>query len=223
MLDQHAAGAVPLTDPQGFNSAVAELPMIDRGGVVPYAVLWSGEHVEETPVIERRGLVGVSFADESVVDRDRGVLWERAAWGPGQGRPDFGKLHPLRQRRAMHRLLCQVCAQPADADEGALWLLAEDQVTARGWPRSVDTAHPPLCPPCALASTRVCPWLRNGYLAARARSRVCGVFGTRYRIGIRGLVAIDDAFVSFNDPAIRWTVATQLARTLRDCTVVDLG
>jgi hypothetical protein len=83
-------------------------------------------------------------------------------------------------------------------------------------------SHPPLCPPCALASTRVCPWLRNGYLAVRARSRVCGVFGTRYRAGSHDLVAVDDALVTFDDPAIRWTVATQLARTLHDITIIDL-
>jgi hypothetical protein len=49
------------------------------------------------------------------------VLWQRTALGWQGGRPEFGRVHPLRQRRAMLRLLFQVCGGPADQmDNGVL-------------------------------------------------------------------------------------------------------
>jgi hypothetical protein len=98
----------------------------DRRSVVPYVTEWSEEQKPPFVVVERPGM-GIAYADESLVDRDsNGVLWFRMASRPGIGRPVFGKVHPLRQRRAMRRLLCQVCAGPADrTDDGVLWLMRD--------------------------------------------------------------------------------------------------
>ena len=70
---------------------------------------------------------GIAFADETAADRDSdGILWTRITSQPGCGRPQFAVIHSLRQRRAMRRLLCQVCGQPADRNpEGVLWLLPD--------------------------------------------------------------------------------------------------
>ncbi|SDC27287.1 hypothetical protein [Actinokineospora iranica] len=74
----------------------------DRGGmVVPYVTTWSGEDWVRFPrVVERRGGMGIGYADEILADRDsKGVLWDRVTGKRGQGRPEFAKVHPLRQRR----------------------------------------------------------------------------------------------------------------------------
>src|SRR5262245_33889083 len=103
--------------------------------VAPYITAWSAEQSPPVVVVERpEG--GIGYLDETVADRDRnGVLWLRTPFRPGQGRPEFGKVHPLRQRRTMQRLLCQVCAGPADCTEdGVLWLLQDHQKDWRSWP-----------------------------------------------------------------------------------------
>jgi hypothetical protein len=129
-----------------------------RGRVVPYITAWSVEKMVYSEVIERRGF-GIAFADESVLDRDRdGVLWTRRAVGRGVGRPEFGVVHSLRQRRPMGRLLCQVCAQPADRNEdGVLWLLPDYYRKAPGWPENYDLAEPPICLACVPVAIRLCP------------------------------------------------------------------
>src|SRR5690349_16017407 len=95
--------------------------------IVPYTTRWSAERKLQTPVIARPGGTGIAFADEILSDRDRhGALWQRMPSRPGHGRPEFGKVHSGRQRRAMRNLLCQVCAGPADRDDrGTLWLLPD--------------------------------------------------------------------------------------------------
>src|SRR4051812_9793935 len=94
--------------------------------IVPYATSWSGEQHLPMPVIQHRGF-GIGYADEIAADRDVcGVLWHRVESRPGAGRPQFGNVHSLRQRRAMRRLLCQVCGEPAErTSEGMLWLLLD--------------------------------------------------------------------------------------------------
>ncbi|HEX5404314.1 MAG TPA: hypothetical protein VFX16_18650 [Pseudonocardiaceae bacterium] len=103
--------------------------MFGGGAVVPYVGSWSGEELRPSVVVNRPG-GGIGYADETLLDRDEwGVLWTRTAGRIGKGRPLFTKPHPVRQRRAMLRLLCQVCAQPADrSTDGLLWLLPGDRV-----------------------------------------------------------------------------------------------
>jgi hypothetical protein len=78
--------------------------------VAPYITAWSAEQDLPCTLVERPGC-GVAYADELLVDRDScGVLWRRSSVRRQVGRPDFGRVHPLRQRRAMLRVLCQVCS-----------------------------------------------------------------------------------------------------------------
>ncbi|HEX5114069.1 MAG TPA: hypothetical protein VFW65_02615 [Pseudonocardiaceae bacterium] len=203
--------------------------MLGGGSVVPYVGSWTGERMRPTRVIERPGGGGIGFADETILDRDEwGVLWTRFAGRVGAGKPLFQKLHPVRQRRAMRRLLCQVCTEPADStDDGTLWLVPGGEVgNSAGWPEGAATIHPPLCSSCARLSVRMCPALRQHYLALRARSRLHGVNGVHFRAGHPhpqpASSDSDEYAVSFDDPVIRWVMATQLVRTLHDCTAVDL-
>lgn len=173
-------------------------------------------------VVERPG-VGIAYPDEQVVDRDdRGVLWSRVPWRPGVGRPEFGRVHPLRQRRAMRRLLCQVCSGPADHDDaGVLWLLREHRDDWPGWPNRMGVTEPPTCRTCVGLSVRVCPALRHGAIAVRARSfSVAGVNGVLHRLRGGVPVAVDQVMVEFDDPSIRWVRAAHLVRRLDDCTIV---
>jgi hypothetical protein len=186
---------------------------------VPYITTWSEERPLPTTVVEHPS--GIRYADETLADRDRnGVLWRRVPSRPGRGRPQFGKVHPLRQRRAMRRLLCGICGGPADrSDLGVLWVLRDYRDDWLGWPEGMAATEPPVCLPCARLSVRLCPALRKGYVSLRvADSTVAGVYGIRYRLG----QGTDDATVTFEDPAIRWICAAQLVRELRGCTMVAL-
>lgn len=176
-----------------------------------------------TKVIARRS--GIGYLDETITDRDdKGVLWTRIASRPGQGQPQFGKIHSLRQRRAMTRLLCQVCAGPADQNEaGVLFLLNDDREDWPAWPEGMGCTEPPVCLRCAHVSVRHCPSLRKGWVAVRVgRCEVSGVYGARYQPGHPFPIAVEDALLAFDHPAIRWTRANQLVRELHDCTLVDL-
>jgi hypothetical protein len=191
---------------------------------VPYITTWSTEQPIATTLIERPWS-GIGYADEILGDRDEnGVLWQRMTSAPGQGRPLFGKVHPLRQRRAMRRLLCGVCGGPPDrTDAGVLWLLRDYRDDWPGWPERMAAVEPPVCLPCARVSVRACPALRRGHVAVRVgRSTVEGVYGIRYHVGQPFPASADDAVVTFDDPAIRWTRASQLVRELTDCTIVSL-
>ncbi|KIF78726.1 hypothetical protein QR77_10980 [Streptomyces sp. 150FB] len=169
---------------------------------------------------------GIGYADERPYGRDStGVLWTRAPSLPGKGRPVFGKVHALRQRRAMSELLCQICAGPADRNTaGILWLLGEDPSDPGSWPDDLITTHPPVCVPCGLRSIRTCPHLRQKCVALRVTEfRLAGVRGALYRPGSPSPVAVDAAGVAFDDPRIRWTLAGQLLMRLQAFSIVDLG
>lgn len=135
---------------------------VKRRLVVPYTTSWSTEDSLPMPVVERRGY-GIAYADEIVADRDtQGVLWQRTISRPGEGRPEFGKVHSLRQRRAMRRLLCQVCGHPADrTGNGMLWLLPDYRQDWDGWPEGMGNVEPPICRSCVSISVRLCPKLRR--------------------------------------------------------------
>ncbi len=211
----------------GVRSSGYDPTMLGGGAVVPYIGSWTGEDLLPTRVV-RRARGGIGYADETLMDRDeRGVLWTRMAYRVGAGRPQFTKLHPLRQRRAMRRLLCQVCARPADrTGQGLLWLVpGADGQDGQDWPEGRVTVQPPLCRGCARVSVGACPALRTGCLAVRAQSRLCGVTGVRFQPGPRcPALSVDDSddVVDYRDSAIVWMQATQLARSLHACVPVDL-
>ncbi|MEV7086851.1 hypothetical protein AB0O07_13275 [Streptomyces sp. NPDC093085] len=191
--------------------------------VVPYITQWSAEQAPRLTVVARGQ--GIGYADERPYDRDTdGVLWTGVPCLPGKGQPEFGKVHALRQLRAIRELLCQVCGRPADRDaHGVLWLLGEapDDLTPRT--TELTTTHPPLCMPCALQSVRACPHLRKRYVALRARTfEPVGVRGALYRPGHPAPTLVDVAGVAFDDPRIHWTRAGQLVVRLREFTLTRL-
>ncbi|GAB1508126.1 hypothetical protein [Actinophytocola sp. KF-1] len=194
--------------------------------VAPYITTWSAEVDPAVTLVERHG-GGIAYADEVVADRDgNGVLWWRTSLRPGSGRPLFGQVHPLRQRRAMRRLLCQVCAGPADrTDDGVLWLLKDHRDDWPSWPDGMGVMEPPICVSCVALSVRLCPALRRSAAVVRARRfPVAGVRGALYRGGPRP-VPIAEATLRIGDPRTRWLRATSLIRELNDTTVMpfDIG
>jgi len=198
------------------HEAVAGRPV-----VAPYVTAWSGEKDPPYVVVERPGGGGIAYLDETFTDRDRnGVLWFRTPFRPGQGRPEFGRVHPLRQRRTMLRLLCQVCAGPADrTDDGVLWLLKDHREDWPSWPEGMGVTEPPICLPCVRTSVRICPALREGAAVVRVRSfPLAGVRGTLYR-GPRP-IAVGAVSVPLDDPMIGWVRAVSLIRELSDCTIL---
>ena len=200
------------------------IPVAGRGGVVPYITSWSGEHALATHLVMRGN--GIGYADETLLDRDEhGVLWVRTPSRQAHGRPEFRKVHPLRQRRAMRRLLCQVCGQPADRDgQGVLWLLRDHREDWPGWPDGIANTFPPVCLSCAWLSVRMCPALRRGYVSVRARRfPLTGVYGVQYRPAHPKPESVGHVVVGYDDPAIRWTRAAQQVRSLHDCTIVPLS
>ncbi len=195
-----------------------------RPDVVPYITAWSGEQ-RLTPLVIAT-VRGIAYPDEVPHDRDRaGVLWVRRALLPGRGRPRYSRVHPQRQRRAMHRLLCQICGGPADrTGDGVLWLLEDHRTDWPTWPEGLVTVHPPICLPCAPKAAAFCPHLRRtGVVAVRVRNSVLdGVHGQTFHLRGRQLVPGERSIVLYEQPAIRWTLAGQAARTLSGCTLVDL-
>ncbi|MFE7330832.1 hypothetical protein ACFU8W_39020 [Streptomyces sp. NPDC057565] len=199
-----------------LQAAAVPVMSFPRPLVVPYIASWSAEQARSPVVIGPRG--GITYQDEGPYDRDAdGYLWLRAPAKQGCGRPEFGRVHPLRQRRVMRRLLCQVCGGPADQDErGTLWLLEDHRTDWEGWPNGLLTTHPPVCVPCAREAVRSCPNLRSGCVAVRVGSSdVSGIYGVRYLPGS----PMTSGVVEYGDPAGRWVLASQLVRGLSDCTV----
>lgn len=124
----------------------------------------------------------------------------------------------------MRQLLCQVCAGPADRSvDGALWMLRDYRDDWPQWPDGMACTEPPICVPCVSVSLKLCPALRRGAVAVRVREfEVAGVRGALYRDGGSGPIAVEVANLAYDDPDIRWMVASALIRELRGCTFVPL-
>jgi hypothetical protein len=209
-----------LGDPCGLNGSGP--PFRGRHGPVPYIVSWSAEKCAGARVIQT--VSGIGYADETLYDRDeQGVLWSRVLSRPGIGEPLYGKVHPLRQRRAMRRLLCQVCAGPADKNDlGTLWLLRDYREDWPNWPEGMGNAHPPLCIRCARISVKSCPWLRSNFVAVRANSTVAGVAGAVYLPSYPFPEFMTTTTVAYGARDYRWVQAGQLVRTLHECKITEL-
>jgi hypothetical protein len=188
--------------------------------IAPHIIAWTAEQDLPSRLVSIPG-IGIGYTDETTADRDRnGILWCRTAYNPGEGQPDFGRVHPDRQRRAMMRLLCQVCAGPADkTNDGVLWLLQDHRGDWPGWPNNMGVTEPPICRPCVRMSMGRCPALRKGAATIRARRYpIAGAYGTLH-IGPK-LKAVDAVSVPLDDPHIYWLRAHSLIRQLNDCTLV---
>jgi hypothetical protein len=196
---------------------------VARPVIAPYITAW-GSEVGPVPALVEVPGSGIAYADERVSDRDgRGVLWLRSSWAPGKGRPVFGQVHPMRQRRAMRLLLCQVCGGPADrTEDGVLWLVKDHRDDWPGWPDGTGETEPPICRDCVQLSVRLCPALRRGAVLIRARRYpIAGVRGALYTGGPAPRM-VGDVAVGFGSNRIRWVVAVNLARELNDCTLIEV-
>ncbi|MFJ6212788.1 hypothetical protein ACIQGZ_05575 [Streptomyces sp. NPDC092296] len=200
------------------------------GVPVPYIATWSSEKRHHESLVVHPVTGRLAYRDERPGDRDEhGVLWVRADCRPKRGRPQFGLVHPRRQRHAMRDLRCQVCDGPADVDGlGSLWLLRDERGVRAdwpAWPEGMAATDPPLCLPCARVSVRLCPHLRGRYVAVRVRdAQVAGVYGGLYfpkSGGGRPRVAAD-VTVPYDDPNIHRILAAQQVMELRGCTFIDL-
>ncbi|MFJ5992959.1 hypothetical protein [Lentzea sp. NPDC092896] len=193
--------------------------------VAPYVTASTAEQDLQCSLVVRPGGLGIGFANELPGDRDHlGVLWQKVAERPKEGKPEFARVHPARQRRAMSELLCQVCAGPADrTPEGVLWLLRDHREDWPRWPEGMASVEPPICPRCVAISLRRCPALQLGAVAVRVRDfAVVGVRGMLYRPGTFAPTPIAATQLDYGDPKIRWTVAVALIRELRGCSIVTL-
>ncbi|MFI5825269.1 hypothetical protein ACIA8I_40385 [Streptomyces rishiriensis] len=197
----------------------------EQGGLpVPYVAAWSGENHRTPAVVRHPSGRGIGFAGEMPYDRDAdGVLWVRQSIAPGSGRALFPKVHVLRQRRAVSRMLCQVCgADTLEQDpERQLFVLKHvGQPVAEG---ELTTAAP-VCPPCALIAVKHCPHLREHVAAWVERPLAWGVAGILYDPRTLLMVPGKDVVnVSYEDPALPWLLASRQVLSLQSCIAVDLN
>ncbi|MGC5004832.1 hypothetical protein [Streptomyces sp. DT203] len=202
--------------------------------LVPYITARQGEEPESSLALrasfDGAGRSALGYWDESQEDRDPlGVLWGRCSQSIGRdglpsGQPQWRLIHPSRQRETMTKLHCQICAGPTRTAAGFPFLAP----AANGVPPSgpaLLTAQPPVCLAHMRAAVEQCPHLQKGYTALMVpRAPLYGVIGTPYEWTPRGIKALagDDVPVPYRDPALKWFLASQLVRTLRDFSVVDL-
>ncbi|MFF9458086.1 hypothetical protein [Streptomyces flaveolus] len=190
---------------------------------MPYVASWSAETQQVPTVVLHRTGQGIGYADEGPYDRDAdGVLWIRQAIAPGAGRALFPTIHALRQRRAVSRMLCQVCG--ADTlernPERQLFILKD---VGRPVGEGELTTAAPVCPPCAHIAVEHCPHLRKHVAAWVERPLAWGVAGIPYDAHTLLPAPGDDLpMVAYDDPSIRWIVATYQVLSLEGCTAIDL-
>lgn len=210
-----------------------------RPTVIPYITSRRGEVGDLASML---GVLprfkGLRYLDEGPGDRDhRDVLWARCSQllkdGVPTGIPEFGEVHPARQRDAMMRLRCQVCMQPASKTSlGYLFLETwpGDREMGPGWPEGALTAQPPLCLDDARVAIKECHHLAGvGHVALRAKlPRLHGVIGTPYRFGVDGVLPAqidgegEEVTLPYGHVRAPWFLASQLVRRLCDVTTVDL-
>ncbi|MFD8430391.1 hypothetical protein [Streptomyces coelicoflavus] len=205
--------------------------------LVPYITQREGEYggleSELTLSMNAFGAVRLVYQEEAPADRGpRGELWARCsqllnAAGKPTGKPQWRMVNPIRQREAMERLRCQVDFCPAETDRGYVFLAGDVEDVSHRAGEPVRTAQPPVCLKHLRPAIELCPHLRKGHIAFRARaSSLWGVIGTRYRLTATGLAPLpvddDDAPVAYGHSQLGWFLASQLVRELRDYEVVNL-
>lgn len=195
------------------------------GMPVPAITARAGEQPRLQPLMRQR--TGLGFTDEVWSDRQYEALWMRMP-SLAHGEPQFEFVHGLRQRRAMNRMLCQVCDGPTPASVGgpALFLLGADG--GRPIRDGEETASPPVHAACARTTLEYCRPLSRGWSAAMVeRTPVWGVAGTLY--DPRTMTAVPAPGgrrlhrLPFTDTRIPWVLASRLMITLEGVTpVTDL-
>ncbi|SCE19919.1 hypothetical protein GA0115261_1037118 [Streptomyces sp. OspMP-M43] len=198
---------------------------------IPYVAALSSDlpFLESDLCIEvpRNGEPHIAYMKPRPGERDaHGNLWGRMKRVPG-GRVLFESVDPARQRECMERLLCQVCARPAERADGTLFIEWQHPSEPPMRLDKLKTDMPPLCPTCVPVSLRHCPFLRHDQSAVvlRVRKSVpCGVAGTVYRADLeldRWIPSAHDAYSSYTKPRYPGMIAVRMFRRLRGVTVVD--
>ena len=201
-----------------------------RPSTIPYITRWTGETALHPQIVPRVAFdrVGIGYAGEVPGDRDaHDVLWSRPAIAPtaSRGRPEYGFVHPRRQRRCATRLLCQVCGEPASrTEQGVLWLIGEHNASTGTWPEGIHTSHPPVCLPCAAAALRECPQIAANRNALRVLNpQPHGVIGTWWAYNRRtGGYETAAGEVAYSDPRRVQIIADQVVISLSGCTPIDI-
>ncbi|MFD4338076.1 hypothetical protein ACFWPP_12950 [Streptomyces anulatus] len=204
-----------------------------QGLHVPFIAPWSNERVLPGTIVRRTGVggTGIGYADElSHADRRRGVLWVRQSIAQGSGTPALGEIHPLRQRQAMHHMLCQVCGETTYNADFARWgerhLFLARAPRGRPFSEGEQTSAPPVCLPCAHESINTCPHLRKGYTAALVKyAQPWGVAGVDFDEATLRMMPMppkQHLKVQIDHPRERWTLAMREIQTLHGVTPVDL-
>ncbi|WP_270374929.1 hypothetical protein [Marinicauda sp. Alg238-R41] len=128
---------------------------------VPYTASWTGEERMFVGPCEHAG--------------DRQALCQEQS--RGQGRPEFGKPHMVRQREVIARGLCDLCARPLKTRTKVS--LSHARVRANGAEGpAVMQVEPLLHRECAAESCRYCPSLKKDIRAGTLFIRQV----TRYRV-----------------------------------------
>ncbi|MEU8619963.1 hypothetical protein [Streptomyces sp. NPDC048623] len=127
----------------------------------------------------------------------------------------------------MDNLLCQVCAKPAEREDGTLFIEWQHPEAPPLRLNRIRTCQPPLCPPCVRLSLQHCPHVRNEptavVLCARS-SVVSGVSGTVYSLDplfTKWIPSDRDVYSSYTKPRYPGMLAQRLYRKLRGVTVRD--
>ncbi|MFD7898981.1 hypothetical protein [Streptomyces sp. NPDC059743] len=123
----------------------------------------------------------------------------------------------------MSRLLCQVCGTDTLEQDPERQLFVLKDVGQPVGEGELTTAAP-VCPPCALIAVKHCPHLQKHVAAWVERPMSWGVAGILYDQRTLLPVPGDDLVkVSYDDPAIRWILATRQVLSLQGCTAVDVS
>lgn len=197
---------------------------------MPFIAPWSRESQIPVPLVRRPDLIGggIAYADEiASMDRRNGVLWVRMPAVRGAGEPRLARVHALRQRQAMHHMLCLVCGTSTFGrkDGRHLFLLGERR--NRPIAEGEITAVPPLHEECATESLRDCPHLGRGAVAAWVKNPLpWGVAGIvhdpRTLAPIPARKGEELTFLSFGSSQLPWTIAARDVISLNGCTPVAL-
>ena len=161
-------------------------PLTYKNHPVPYIAAWSNDtcrrpHRHRRRRHRLRGRPRPRPGTPTAVTRP--VLWSpRSALRQGDGKPEFNVVHAPRQKRAMRKLICQVCGGPSDVNEqGRLFLAGETTVAWRNWPQEEITDASAAVPHVRACGRSACTTYRttsSPSAPAGSTSTVCTAMST---------------------------------------------
>lgn len=185
-----------------------------NGKPVPWVTRWSGEVIEDMPIVTgSKGPGGVRWAydDGNEIRENSGLLWLREGLNRS-GRPLYADYNTYRQRACMARGKCQVCGSRIDG-RPIRWLLPTAEANKVEENGTVRTTTPPTCEECIPVALELCPALtKMGWTLLKVLEyEVWGVFGNvvvldRERNVVQNLPLMD---IGYETP---WLLEQTLAR-----------